>query len=100
MRAFVPGAEDFLALFHEPGELALGAGPVQRRLVQGKVALGVVVAAVKDSPAGPAFDQMTAAAFPGAGVGGLIFRRLGDYPALGVPGEILGELTPRIAGAT
>ena len=84
--AFVPGAEDFLAFFHQPGVLALGAGHFLGRLVHGKSAFGIVAAAVKDPPAGPAFRQVAAAAFPGARVGGgLGFLVLGDHLSLGVP---------------
>ena len=99
MAACVPGAEDLLAFFHEPGVLALGAGAVLGRLVHGEIALGVVAAAVKDPPAGPAFRQVPAATFPGAGAGGVGFLVLGDHLSLGVPGKILVESALRIAGA-
>jgi len=98
--AFVPGADDLLAFFHEPGVLALGAGPVQGRLVKGKITFRIGTAAVKKTPAGPAFCQVPAAAFPGAGVGGgLRFQVLEDHLSLGVPGKILGESTLGIPGA-
>jgi hypothetical protein len=97
--AFVPGANDLLAFFHEPGVLALGAGLFLGRLVHGEIALGVLAAAVKNPPAGPSFRQVAAAAFPGTPVGGLVFRGLGEYLTLGVPGKILGESAFGIAGA-
>ena len=44
--AFVPGADDLLAFFHEPGVLALGAGPVNRLLFQSELALRRINAGV------------------------------------------------------
>lgn len=97
--AFIPGAEDLLAFFHEPGVLALGAGPLLGRLVHSEIAFGIVAAAVKDPPAGPASRQVPATACARAGVGGVGFRVLGDHLSLGVPGEILGESAPGVACA-
>jgi hypothetical protein len=95
--ALIFGTEDFFAFSHEPGELALRAGLIQGRLVHGKGAFGVVAAAIEDAPAGAPLQQVAATAFPGAEVGGLVFRGLGDNLAFGAPGEILGELALGIA---
>jgi len=98
--AGLPGTEGFPAFFLQPGEGASGARLLNWRLIQGKIAFGVVAAAVKEAAAGAALHQTAAAAFPGAGEGGgfrLPVQRNGI--ALGIPSEVLGEFAPGIAGA-